>query len=189
MVTGIVIAAAGQGKRFIQAGGAGNKLNASLGEVTVFEQTLQHALASYLPVHVVTRPENSLLQQVCTEYHVTFTLLESRGLGDSIAAGVNATKEWDGWLIHLADMPFVTPQIFIQTAAALRQHAIARPCFNQQPGHPVGFSAALRGPLCALQGDDGGSSVLHGRSVYLFPIYLAAMVQDIDLPSQLPASE
>lgn len=189
MTIGIVIAAAGRGTRFTRAGGSGNKLNALLGNVTVFEQTLSQALASGMPVQVVTRPDNLPVQRVCAAHQIAVTLLASPGLGDSIAAGVAATPRWDGWLIHLADMPFVTPQIFIQTAAVLRQYAIARPCFAQRPGHPVGFSAALRAPLCALHGDDGGRSLLHGQQVHLFSVDSADIMQDIDFPSQLSASE
>lgn len=190
MTIGIVITAAGRGERFIQAGGSGNKLNALLQGKTVFEQTLQQALASGLPVQVVTRPENLLVQQVCAAHRVSCTLLASGGLGESIAAGVAATANWDGWLIHLADMPFVSPQIFVQVAAALGQHSIVRPSFGQQPGHPVGFTALLRKQLCALRGDNGARELLrsHGK-VHVIPVNQPAIVQDIDLPSQLVASE
>ncbi|MBE0149385.1 NTP transferase domain-containing protein [Serratia sp. PL7] len=190
MTTGIVITAAGRGERFIQAGGSGNKLNALLQGKTVFEHTLQQALASGLPVQVVTRPENLPVQQVCAAYQVPCTVLVSGGLGESIAAGVAATANWDGWLIHLADMPFVSPQIFMQVAAALKQHSIVRPSFQHQPGHPVGFTAILRKQLCALHGDNGARELLrsHGE-VYLLHLDQPGIVQDIDLPSQLVANE
>lgn len=194
MTTGIVIAAAGRGERFSQAGGEGNKLNAEFADETgrrrpLFEHTLRQVLASGLPVWVVTRPDNRWVQQVCAAYQVPVTLIASAGLGDSIAAGVGATPHWQGWLIHLADMPFVTPDIFRLVADALQHHAIARPCFGQRPGHPVGFSAPLRKRLCLLRGDNGARELLQGEAVYLLPLDRASVVQDIDLPSQLPASE
>ena len=194
MTAGIVIAAAGRGERFSQAGGEGNKLNAEFADQSgrrrsLFEQTLRQALASGLPVWVVTRPDNLQVQQVCALYQVPVTLLASAGLGDSIAAGVKATPHWQGWLIHLADMPFVTPGVFQQVAAALSQHAIVRPSFQQQPGHPVGFSALLRKQLGQLRGDNGPRELLKGQSVYLLSLDQPTVVQDIDLPSQLPASE
>ncbi|MCW2457500.1 UNVERIFIED_ORG: molybdenum cofactor cytidylyltransferase [Rahnella aquatilis] len=194
MTAGIVIAAAGRGERFSQAGGEGNKLNAEFADQSgrqrsLFEQTLRQTLASGLPVWVVTRPDNLQVQQVCAAYQVPVTLLASAGLGDSIAAGVNATPHWQGWLIHLADMPFVTPRVFQQVAAALSQHRIARPSFQQQPGHPVGFSAMLRKQLVQLRGDNGARELLKGQSVYLLSLDQPTVGQDIDLPSQLPASE
>lgn len=194
MTTGIVITAAGRGERFIQAGGQGNKLNAGFADAagerrSLFEHTLRQALASGLPVQVVTRPDNLLVLAACAANQVPVTLLASSGLGDSIAAGVAATPHWQGWLIHLADMPFVGAEVFRQVADALRQHAIVRPCYAQQPGHPVGFSALLRKPLCQLRGDNGARELLQGAAVHLLPLEHPGVVQDIDLPSQLPASE
>ncbi len=63
------------------------------------------------------------------------------------------------------------------------------PCYAQQPGHPVGFSALLRKPLCQLRGDNGARELLQGAAVHLLPLEHPGVVQDIDLPSQLPASE
>ncbi|BEN22582.1 nucleotidyltransferase family protein [Serratia marcescens] len=194
MTTGIVITAAGRGERFIQAGGQGNKLNAGFADAagerrSLFEHTLRQALASGLPVQVVTRPDNLPVLAACAANQVPVTLLASAGLGDSIAAGVAATPHWQGWLIHLADMPFVGAEVFRQVADALRQHAIVRPCYAQQPGHPVGFSALLRKPLCQLRGDNGARELLQGAAVHLLPLEHPGVVQDIDLPSQLPASE
>ncbi|EPX2173190.1 nucleotidyltransferase family protein [Serratia marcescens] len=194
MTTGIVITAAGRGERFIQAGGQGNKLNAGFTDAagerrSLFEHTLRQALASGLPVQVVTRPDNLPVLAACAAKQVPVTLLASSGLGDSIAAGVAATPHWQGWLIHLADMPFVGAEVFRQVADALRQHAIVRPCYAQQPGHPVGFSALLRKPLCQLRGDNGARELLQGAAVHLLPLEHPGVVQDIDLPSQLPASE
>ncbi|ASM18399.1 NTP transferase domain-containing protein [Serratia marcescens] len=194
MTTGIVITAAGRGERFIQAGGQGNKLNAGFADAagerrSLFEHTLRRALASGLPVQVVARPDNLPVLAACAANQVPVTLLASAGLGDSIAAGVAATPHWQGWLIHLADMPFVGADVFRQVADALRQHPIVRPSYAQQPGHPVGFSARLRKPLCQLRGDNGARELLQGAAVHLLPLEHPGVVQDIDLPSQLPASE
>ncbi|BEM34761.1 nucleotidyltransferase family protein [uncultured Serratia sp.] len=194
MTTGIVITAAGRGERFIQAGGQGNKLNAGFADATgerrsLFEHTLRQALASGLPVQVVTRPDNLPVLAACAAKQVPVTLLASAGLGDSIAAGVAATPHWQGWLIHLADMPFVNAEVFRQVAIAIRQHPIVRPSYAQQPGHPVGFSALLRKQLCQLHGDNGARGLLQDAAVHLLPLEHPGVVQDIDLPSQLPASE
>ena len=194
MITGIIITAAGRGERFIQAGGQGNKLNAGFADAagerrSLFEHTLCQALASGLPVQVVTRPDNLPVLAACAANQVPVTLLASAGLGDSIAAGVAATPHWQGWLIHLADMPFVGADVFRRVADALRQHPIVRPCYAQQPGHPVGFSARLRKPLCQLRGDNGARVLLQGAAVHLLPLEHPGVVRDIDLPSQLPASE
>lgn len=186
-MTGIIIAAAGRGERFLQAGGTGNKLNAQFQQNTVFAVTLSHALNSGLPVHVVTRPDNTGVQKICQQQQVPFTLLASAGLGESIAAGVAATSGWHGWLIQLADMPHVPPEMFREVAQALADHTIVRPVYQQQPGHPVGFSAACRSDLLTLQGDEGARALLKHHSVYPLNTNLAGVIQDIDLPSQLTA--
>lgn len=185
MKPGIIIAAAGRAERFRKAGGEGNKLNALLNDGSVFAQTLRHALASGLAVHVVTRPENIQVQQLCLEQQIPFTLIDSSGLGESITAGVCATPEWHGWLIHLADMPFVTPAMFIQVADALASHALVRPRVKQQPGHPVGFAHGYYEKLCQLSGDIGAREMLRGEAVHFIEVDDADSLRDIDLPSQL----
>lgn len=82
MTTGIVITAAGRGERFIQAGGRGNKLNAGFADAagerrSLFEHTLHQALASGLPVQVVTRPDNLPVLAACAANQVPVTLLAS----------------------------------------------------------------------------------------------------------------
>ena len=111
---------------------------------------------------------------------------------DVIFPIVHGTLGEDGslqGLLRMANMPFVGADVFRQVADALRQHAIVRPCYAQQPGHPVGFSALLRKPLCQLRGDNGARELLQGAAVHLLPLEQPGVVQDIDLPSQLPASE
>lgn len=185
MKPGIIIAAAGRAERFRNAGGQGNKLNALLNDSTVFAQTLKYAQASDLAVYVVTRPENTQVQQLCLAQQIPFTLIDSAGLGESIAAGVCATPNWHGWLIHLADMPFVPSAVFVQVADALEFHALVRPCTNQQPGHPVGFARGYYKKLCQLTGDNGARELLRGETVHLIDIEDADSQRDIDLPSQL----
>lgn len=182
---GIIITAAGSGERFRKAGGSGNKLNALLNTSSVFAQTLQHAQATGLAVHVVTRPENSEVQALCRTQQVPVTLIDSRGLGESIAAGVCATAQWDGWLIQLADMPFVPANVFLDVASALQNHPLVRPKVGQQPGHPVGFSRSWFGKLSQLVGDNGARDLLRGESVYFIQLDDADSQRDIDLPSQL----
>ncbi|WP_455425120.1 NTP transferase domain-containing protein [Dryocola sp. LX212] len=188
MKPGIIIAAAGLGTRFSLAGGIGHKLNAALAKGCVFEQTLRNACASGLEVHVVTRPDNLHVQQICSAQRIPFTLVASEGLGESIAAGVAATDSWHGWLVHLADMPFVPPAVFIQIADALGQHALVRPRADNQPGHPVGFSSVWRKELCQLTGDDGARELLRGQPLYFIELKDSDFLRDIDLPSQLPSA-
>lgn len=191
-MAGILLLAAGSGNRFIAEGGTGNKLNAVMtktaeNSVTVFDTTLAQAVASGMPVHVITRPDNVPVQASCARAKVPVTLAETGGTGESIAAGVRDTPDWDGWLIHLADMPFVTPDIFIAVADTLRSASIVRPYWQNEPGHPVGFACPLREKLLQLRGDQGARELLHSHEMLRVDFNNPAVIRDIDLPSQLSA--
>lgn len=182
---GIIITAAGFARRFREAGGNGNKLDARLNNCSVFAQTLNNACATHLAVHVVTRPENTHIQDLCHAQQVPVTLIDSTGLGESIAAGVRANSDWHGWLIHLADMPFVPPDVFLQVADALKNYPLVRPRVGSLPGHPVGFDNTGFDKLCGLTGDNGARELLKGEAVHFIEIDDGDSQRDIDLPSQL----
>ena len=184
---GIILLAAGNASRFRAAGGYGNKLNASLpgNASSLFAMTLQQALTSGLPVHVVTRPDNPQVQAECAKAGVTTTLLDSAGSGESIAAGVKATPHWSGWLVHLADMPFVPASLFLRVSQALQKTCTARPYWQEQPGHPVGFSSMLRDELLGLSGDSGARPLLERYPALAIAADGPTTFIDIDLPAQL----
>lgn len=182
MIIGILITAAGKSQRFQNAGGHGNKLNSFLGERTVFEQTLVNSIESGLPVHVITRPDNLEVINNCLQFNVPYSLLNSDGLGDSIALGVRNTQNWDGWLIHLADMPYISCDLFVQVAQELKTWPLVRPIYEGLPGHPVGISAIYREQLINLSGDEGAKSILQHHYTHQLNINDKSVVKDIDYP-------
>lgn len=189
-MTGVIILAAGTGSRFIAAGGTGNKLNAIFPQTaenseTLFDKTLMQVLASKMPVRVVTRPDNIQVQASCARADVPVTLIDSAGTGDSIAAGVRDTPDWSGWLIHLADMPFVTPDVFETIAGMLRHAIIVRPYWQEKPGHPVGFAGTLRRQLLLLQGDHGARELFRTYPLWRLDLNIPAVTIDIDQPEHL----
>lgn len=114
---------------------------------------------------------------ISEEYH--------RGMAFSIRAGVLSCQEGaEPFLLHLADKPFVTAK----TVEALienwdpRNHDIVVPVFQGQRGHPVLFSAKLRGELLALEGDVGARSVLerHAERVNRLAVSDEGVVLDLD---------
>jgi len=192
-MAGIILLAAGLGSRFIAAGGKGNKLNTILTKTaqsaaTLFDLTLRQVLSSGLPVRVVTRAENSQVQASCLREGVPFTLTESAGTGGSVAAGVRDTPDWDGWLVHLADMPFVTPDIFAAVAASLPLKPVVRPYWQNQPGHPVGFARQMRDALLQLHGDHDARELIRSQPLLRLDVTTPAVITDIDLPEQLSLS-
>jgi molybdenum cofactor cytidylyltransferase len=114
----------------------------------------------------------------------------ARGLGASLAAGVRHSRDSDGWIVTLGDMPFIASATFAAVANALRKGAlIAAPVHrtNNARGHPVGFSRSFYDELAALDGDEGARSVVlrHRADISLIAVDDAGITRDIDTPRDL----
>jgi len=114
----------------------------------------------------------------------------ARGLGASLAAGVARSRDAEGWIVALGDMPFIEAATFASILAALRSGSlVAAPVdrATKARGHPVGFSARLREDLLALDGDEGARSVVerHRHQVTLIPVDDDGITIDIDTPGDL----
>ena len=137
----VIVLASGRGERFRASGGTGSKLDALLAGRPVLSHTLAAVRASGLPWHLEDAGHP--------------------GMGDSIAAAVQQTADASGWLVLPGDLPLVQAATLQQVAAALRDGSqAAQPSYRGERGHPVGFAAACRDDLLALQGNAGASPVL-----------------------------
>ncbi len=155
----VIVLAAGRGSRFR---GLHHKLMQGLGASSVLATTLSNALATQLPVLVVTtEPLAELVSRhVATRDMVVLPSVGSPasqelGMGYSIAAGVAARSNASGWLILPADMPMVRTSTLLAVASELDSHAIAYAQHRGLRGHPVGFAAELYSELVMLSGDEG----------------------------------
>jgi len=167
----VVVLAAGQGRRFVQSGGSGSKLQAQLKGRAVLDHVLAAVRASGLPWHVVdAMPAGS-------------------GMGDSIAAGVRATPQAGAWLVLPGDLPLVQAATLVSLAQQL-QAARPRgircvvPHFDGQRGHPVVFDALCYPALSQLSGEQGAASVVQAlraaQQVQDVPVPDAGVVSDVD---------
>ena len=110
------------------------------------------------------------------------------GMGASLAAGVAAAGDADGYVVALADMPWIAPATIRGVADALAGGAsIAVPRFGGRQGHPVGFAAAHRAELVALSGDEGARSIVkaHAPAVHRVDVDDPGVVRDVDVPGDL----
>lgn len=155
----VIVVAAGKGSRFADAD---HKLAQNLGAHSVLGTTLRHAIASELPVVVVTTEGLSDLarrtvaaRDVVIVPEVGTPGFEGLGMGYSIAMGVTARANAGGWLILPGDMPLVQPASIAAVARELVQHPIVCAQYKGRRGHPVGFAAELYSELALLTGDDG----------------------------------
>jgi molybdenum cofactor cytidylyltransferase len=187
----VIVLAAGLGSRF---SGAGHKLAQPLEGAddagTVLGVTLRNALASRLPVRVVTTAELAPLiyQQVAAcDVVIVPPQAPGRGMGDSIAAGVSATADAPGWLLLPGDMPRVSPVTLQMVAEALRLNAVAFAQYHGRRGHPVGFAAELYSELVALSGDEGARRLVGRYPAQAVDVDDAGVLIDIDTVQDLAA--
>jgi molybdenum cofactor cytidylyltransferase len=109
----------------------------------------------------------------------------ARGMGASIAAGVSARGDAQGWLVLPADMPLVQPQTIRKVAAALPDHALAYAQYQGRRGHPVAFSAELYSELVVLQGDEGARRLLARYPACAVDVDDPGVLVDIDTEADL----
>jgi molybdenum cofactor cytidylyltransferase len=185
----VVVLAAGSGSRF---SGPSHKLGQRLGGSSVLGQVLRHALATQLPVIVVTtqalagEAQQSLAaRDIVTVPSVGTASDVPLGMGYSIAAGVSARPNASGWLILPADMPLVLPSSLLAVAQALEQHPIAYAQHQGRRGHPVGFSAELYSELSVLSGDAGARRLLARYPAHAVELDDPGVLVDIDTEADL----
>ena len=188
---GVIILAAGSGSRFRRiAGPDKDKLLADCagrdGSVrSVIEQVLVNLPAALEKRLLVTSRDRPQAVRMAQAYGCDFVELDSPGLGDSIAAGVQACPDLDGWLMVLGDMPFILPSSIEQVVAGVRADGICVPVLAGEYGHPVGFGRGFGPKLMALTGDRGAKVLFAGAQVVEVPVDDPGVTWDVDVPEAL----
>lgn len=183
----VVVLAAGKGSRFQ---GPAHKLEQSLGALSVLGSTLRNAIASHLPVVVVTTEALAAEASSFVALRDIVVLPQAGpglGMGDSIAAGVAARADAPGWLLLPGDMPLVRPATILAVAGALRHHAVAYPQHHGRRGHPVGFAAELYSELMMLTGDEGARRIVARYPAIGIDVEDPGVLLDVDTAADLAA--
>jgi molybdenum cofactor cytidylyltransferase len=185
-VCGILLAA-GASTRF-----GSDKLLHALPGGTPIAVAAARSLFEALPesVAVVRSPSSRLAQALRAEgLRIAVCRDASEGMGRSLAAGVRATPDASGWVVALADMPFVRPATIRAVAGHIDGGAVvAAPAYRGERGHPVGFASSLGADLQTLRGDAGAREMLiaHPDWVTLFAVDDPGILRDIDTQADLP---
>lgn len=184
-ITGILLAA-GSARRF----GAPKLLQPLHDGVPVAAATAQAMMQVLQNTLAIVKPGDHELIEVFTELglHIIENPLADEGMGTSLAAGVNATARADGWLIMLADMPWIQPATISAVADRLDNGAsMVAPVYAGQRGHPVGFCSRWLQPLRDLSGDKGARDLIADNSdaLELLATEDAGVLKDIDFPYDL----
>ncbi|WP_165787141.1 nucleotidyltransferase family protein [Pseudohalioglobus lutimaris] len=181
----ILLLAAGTSRRFGR-----DKRRALLPDgTTILERTTAQALASGLPVMVCLRPSDEELAGALQSLGAQTLLcsLAYRGMGHTLAQGLERVKQEDGVLIALGDMPHIQPASYRAVAEALCPGTITLPQCNGSTGHPVGFSREFFTELAALTGDRGARQVIGRNENAIVRVALTdtGIFTDIDSPADI----
>lgn len=186
-ITGILLAA-GSGSRF-----GGQKLLRPLTDGTPLGVAAARSLLAVLPDSIaVVRADDETLPELLAEegMRVVVNRRAGQGLSASLAAGVAAGRDADGWIIALADMPFIRIATIQRILALLERGApLAAPSYRGLRGHPVGIGRAFRDELLALTGDQGAREVLFENDglLELLEVDDAGVLIDVDTPEDIAA--
>jgi molybdenum cofactor cytidylyltransferase len=185
----IIVLAAGKGSRFL---GEDHKLAQRLGGATVLATTLRQAVATQLPVVAVTTEafaeiaRRSVASRDVVVLPEVGTVGQSRlGMGYSIAAGVAARPDADGWLILPGDMPMVRTSTLLELAAALEHYPVVYAQHKGRRGHPVGFGAELFSELTGLSGDEGARRLVARYPAFGVELDDPGVLVDVDTQADL----
>ena len=181
-----ILLAAGSASRF----GAAKLLHPLPDGVAIGVAAASTLMAAVPNTIVVVQPGDQTLIEAFSELglKVVENPLADKGMGTSLAAGVYATSGAGGWLIALADMPWVRPATITALADRLNNGAsMVAPVYQGRRGHPVGFSSRWQEQLRGLSGDKGARDLITNYSdeLELLTTEDAGVVKDIDSPKDL----
>jgi len=184
-IVGLLLAA-GSAKRF----GSDKLLHPLQHGVPIAVQAARHLKKEIPNVVAALRPGSEKLAELLRAEGCEVTLCANadEGMGASLACAVRAAGAADGYLVALADMPFVRPTSIGAVRDALAGGArIAAPYFRTRRGHPVGISGTFFDRLIELGGDEGARGILaaHEAEVVKVPVGDPGVIRDIDQPGDL----
>ena len=190
-VIGILLAA-GHSRRF----GSVNKLTQALPDgIPVAVKAAQHLVAAMPDSIAIIRPEHAELGRLLADQglQVIVCTEQEQEMADSLSAAVSFASETypqaQGFVIALADMPFIQPGTIAQVARQISAgDAIVMPSYQGRRGHPVGFAVRFVKELASLRGDSGARSILerYPAELTVFECGDAGILRDIDMPADLP---
>jgi molybdenum cofactor cytidylyltransferase len=182
-VVGLLLAA-GSATRF-----GSDKLRHALPHgVPIAIQSARTLRAELEEVFVVVRDAAAAAAFEAERCTVTVCENANEGMGASLACAARAAGVRDGYIVALADMPFVRRTSIAAVREALEKGAaIAAPYFRAYRGHPVGIAGRFHQQLTKLRGDEGARRLVaeNERALVKIPVGDPGVVRDIDRPEDL----
>lgn len=184
-VVGLLLAA-GSGRRF----GADKRWQPLADGTPMVLASAARLRAACPDVLAVLRPDDEALGERLRDLgcRVVVNPQAEAGLGSSLAAGVRASPDAAGWLVALADMPFIASASHGAVLERLQAGAsLVVPAYGGQRGHPVGFARDWYAELSRLDGDVGARHILreHADRLEVLKLDDAGILADVDRPDDL----
>ncbi len=186
-----ILLAAGFSRRF----GISDKLLQALPDGKPIALASAKSLIEAIPFSIaVVRPENKALALLLQDagLKVFFCSEQETEMADSLSAAIKFaaiySESSDGFVIALADMPYIDSKTTAAIASKLSEGAsIVVPTYQGIRGHPVGFSAKFRTDLESLHGDEGARSILkrYPEEIVFLECDDSGILTDIDTPADL----
>lgn len=186
-----LILAAGQGQRYRQHRDEDKLLAPSSdaeGESSPILLATLRACAGLTERCVLVLPDDQPARITFAEQHapalgIELLCIRSNGLGHSLAQAVEAIESASGWLVALADMPYIQASTWQRMAKAIQPTALAVPTFQGQRGHPRVIGSHYASQLRELRGDQGAQQLFKLPAVQEIAVDDRGILIDIDLPS------
>lgn len=188
-----LLLAAGRGLRFDPAGNQNKLLQITANGQLVFENSARNLLAvlpDSLAILSATSSINTLellsstLQK--TGCRLTVCPNAEQGMAASLVHGLQQSADYAGWIIALADMPYIKPDSIKKLLYTMQAGTdIGVLVYQGQRGNPVGFSRKYLDQLLALSGDQGARKLLQQHLVTEIAVDDPGILHDIDVPEDL----
>lgn len=157
--------------------------------VPIAVQSARHLRSVVPKVFAVVKPGAEELARALSEHcEIVVCQNAAEGMGASLACGARAAGRADGYVVALADMPFVRASSIAAVRDALASGALlAAPYFRARRGHPVGISGVFFEELLAMRGDEGARGLVaqNENRLVKIPVGDPGVIRDIDTPSDL----
>lgn len=176
-----IILAAGASSRF-----GGNKLLYPLRNGVPIALLSARPLCQIMQkVIAIIPPHQNKLEQLFINEDIEPVIFSDaeKGMGASLSYAVRNIKNADGWIICLADMPYIKQETISIVSKNLADRAsIVYPTYNGRKGHPVGIGGHYYNELSMLDDDSGAQEILakHKNHVMEIPCNDPGILHDID---------
>lgn len=184
MISAILLAA-GKSARF-----GSDKLTHHLDDKMMIEHCLAYLQDITDELYVVVNTKDSQLKKILAKTRINLVECPDAHLGMSatIKCGISATSHADGWIITLADMPYIQASTIQKIHHSLSSGKdIVAPYYKGRRGNPVGFSKHHLDALLKLTGDKGARDLLKSQIDKIFKIDVddPGILIDIDTKDEL----